>query len=504
MLYSIQSLTCILHRDPPMAHSASRRDRRLSTPAHYTPLDDAVAAAFATWSCELDWNALEPRVQQALRAELLDFAGDMIAGRSAVGMPAWLEVLLDDSARHTGTVIGGQRAAPWTAALANGYFGHVLELDDTHDEAVLHAGAAVIPAAIAAAELRGDVSGATLLEAILAGIELTCRLGVATDLSLVEGGWIYTALLGHFGAALAAAHVLNLDVSARRSALGVVYCFASGNHQSSREGAITKHLQPGIAAGNGLKAALMASRGLGAVQAPFDGEDGFARVYLRGRFDPGRALRGLGVEYEAARLSIKPYPSCRLTHPAISAALRLREQLGENLPRVEAVRVRMGTQAHDVVGRDVGFRRHPARWLDAQFSVFWTVAVALCHGAVHPGHLLEEVPPGAELRGWIERIEAVPMRGSAVRDVGACEIEARGAFGCVQARASAAKGHPDAPLTDAELTEKFCANVALAAMSRNDAQALARALVDLDRAAGVDALLDALRRPQARTALTRA
>jgi 2-methylcitrate dehydratase PrpD len=476
----------------------------LSTPVHHPPLDDAVAAAFATWSFRLQWSGLDARVQQAVRDELLDFMGDMIAGRAAVGMPAWLDVLLDDAARHTGTVLGGQSAAPWTAAMANGYFGHVLELDDTHDEAVLHAGAAVIPAAIAAAEFHGGVSGAKLLEAILAGIELTCRLGVATDLSLVEGGWIYTALLGHFGAALAAAHVLELDEFARRNALGVVYCFASGNHESSREGATTKHLQPGIAAGNGLKAALMAGRGLGAVQAPFAGEDGFARVYLRGRFDDDRALRGLGVEYEAARLSMKPYPSCRLTHPAISAALDLRQQLGENLHRVDAVRLRMGSQAHDVVGRDETFRRSPTRWLDAQFSVFWTVAVALCHGAVHPMHLLDQVPPGPELQRWIERIHAEPVHGSAVRAVGACDIEATGSFGRVQAQARAAKGHPDAPLTAEELADKFCANVALAGLGRVDAQVLAHALGGLDRASDIGALLRALRRPQARTALPRA
>src|SRR5690606_29190998 len=126
----------------------------------------------------------------------------------------------------------------------------------------------------------------------------------------------------------------------------------------------------------------------------FAGEDGFARVYLRGRFDPERAVRALGVDYEAARLSIKPYPSCRLTHPAVSAALALRAKLGADLERVQAVRIRMGSQAHDVVGRAESFRLDPQRWLDAQFSVYWTVAVALCNGAVRPMHLLDDVPPG--------------------------------------------------------------------------------------------------------------
>jgi 2-methylcitrate dehydratase PrpD len=465
--------------------------------------DDPVASAFAAWSCRLQWEAFDTHLKRAALDEVLDFTGDMMAGRAAVGMPSWLDVLLDDAGRHPACVAGGQRASPWTAAMANGYFGHVLELDDTHDEAVLHAGASAIPAAMAAAEFQSNITGTTFLEAIVAGIELTCRLGVATDLSLVQGGWIYTALLGHFGATLAASHVLGLDEAARRNALGIVYCFTCGNHQSSREGAATKHLQPGIAAANGLKAALMAQRGLNAVQAPFTGEDGFARVYLRGHFDPQRALCDLGRVFEAARLSIKPYPSCRLTHPAVSAALALRDKLGADLERVRSVKVRMGSQAHDVVGRAEAFRLSPQRWLDAQFSVFWTVAVALCHGAVRPMHLLDDVPPGAGVRSWIERISAEPMAGSAVRDVGSCEIEASGPFGVMSVRAAAAKGHPDMPLTAHELEQKFCANVALAGMSGVEARELARALATLDRSPDLAPLMRVLRRPQARTALER-
>src|SRR5690606_24444090 len=162
------------------------------------------------------------------------------------------------------------------------------------------------------------------------------------------------------------------------------------------------------------------------------------------------------------------YPSCRLTHPAVSAALALREKLGPDLARVQAVKIRMGSQAHDVVGRTETFRLAPTRWLDAQFSVFWTVAVALCHGAVRPMHLLDEVPPGAEVRAWIERIDAEPMR-SATRDVGACEIEASGPFGRVSVAASAARGHPDAPLSPEELEAKFGANAALAGMGKAEA-----------------------------------
>ena len=468
----------------------------VDTSQHAASVDDSVVSALAAWSVRLRWHALPESTRRAALDELMDFTGCLIAGRAAVGMPAWLDVLLEGGVQHCASVAGGHRAAAWTAAMVNGYLGHVLELDDTHDAAVLHAGASAIPAALAAAEYRGDAQPATLLAAIVAGIEINCRLGVATDLSLIEGGWIYSALLGHFGAALAAAHVLGLDESRTRHALGIAYCFACGNHQSSREGAPTKHLQPGIAAGNGVKAALMAARGLSGVSAPFQGEDGFARTYLHGRFDPARAVRGLGEAFEIERLSIKPYPSCRLTHPAVTAALALRAQLGDDLGGVRALTLRMGGQAYDVVGRAEPFRLAPSRWLDAQFSVFWTVAVALEYGAVTPAHLLREVPPGPEVGAWIARMRAEPISGSALRDVGACVLEASGSFGTRHAEASQARGHPDHPLTAAELLDKFRANVALSGLDRDGASRLAADVLALDQASSIEALVRALQRVQ--------
>jgi len=75
--------------------------------------------------------------------------------------------------------------------------------DDTHDAAALHAGVSSVPAAIAAGQLRGELSGADLIAAVAAGLEVTCRLGVATKLDLIESGFIYTSLLGYFGATAA-------------------------------------------------------------------------------------------------------------------------------------------------------------------------------------------------------------------------------------------------------------------------------------------------------------
>jgi len=448
--------------------------------------------AFIHLSQTLHWEQVPQATRVSVRRELLDYLGAAIAGRAAAGLPRWLKVLIDMGGRPDACVIGGPRVPAPTAALCNGYFGHVLEFDDTHDEAVLHAGSAAIPAAFAASGLRGEVSGKELCEAVLLGIELTCRLGVATKLNLVEGGWIYTALFGHFGATLAAARIIDPRPDVLRNAFGIVYCLASGNHQSTREGAPTKHVQPGFAAANAITAALMASGGLPGVKHPLTGEDGLSRVYLHDLFEPARATRGLGTEWEFDRLSIKPYPTCRLTHPAISAALDLRAQLGRDAKRIERVELVIGPQAHDVVGRDLPEKRVPQTRVNAQFSVYWCVASALAYGEVTPRQLAEEIPPSPKLREWIGKISATPDPAAAQRDIGGCKLRAHGAFGTRAVKQTSAKGHPDNPLNDDELLAKFKANLRYAKVSDETAAQLADAIMDIDSLTEVRPLADAI------------
>lgn len=459
----------------------------MTSDAVVTRAEPAVDAV-VEWARTVTWESVPAATREMMKRELLDYLGAAIAGRAVIGMPPWLAVLAGAGGRPEASVIGGPRVPATTAALCNGYFGHVLEYDDTHDEAVLHAGAAAIPAALAVAQRARNASGRALCEAALVGIELTCRLGLATRLNLVEGGWIYTSLLGHFGAALAAARLVDRRAETMRNALGIVYCLASGNHQSTRECAPTKHLQPGFAASNGVLAALMASEGLQGVQQPLGGEDGLSRVYLRGRFDMQGVLDRLGERYETDRLSFKPYPTCRLTHPAVSAALRLRAELGEQAAHADQVELVIGPQAHDVVGRAVPQKLEPATRMAAQFSVQWSVAAALLYGELTPAQLLAEVPPSERLARLISRIRCAPDHAAAERDVGGCVLTAHGAFGERKVRETHAKGSPDNPLTEAELLAKFTANTRLAGLSAAGASGLARAILDLDDAPSLSRL----------------
>lgn len=443
---------------------------------------DTITESLSIWANGFSWDHCTEAVRTVARYELLDIVGAMVAGRSLIGLPVWLAAMIDASGGDGSGrchAIGQACLAPQTAALLNGYFAHALEMDDTHDLAVLHAGATVIPAVLAAHDLQPIASGYQLMEAVVVGLETVCRLGVATRLSLVEGGWLYTPLLGHFGAAAGVAKLLGGascgDLVAR--SLGVVYSFTSGNHQPTREGVETKHLQPGIAAANAVSAVLMAKAGLHGVRQPFLGEDGLNRVYLRGRMNADEVVADLGTRYEVARLSFKPYPTCRLTHPAITAALWLHHELSGNLSALARIEVQLGAQAFDVVGRDAPEKQRPVSRLNAQFSVKWCVAVALRYGAVMPSHLQSEVPPSPELAALIDRIVCSADTSAGERDVGGCRVVVTGEFGELSRVERHARGHPDYPLSSDDLLLKFTNNVASAGIGRVAARQLADSLL---------------------------
>ena len=179
-------------------------------------------------------------------------------------------------------VFGGKYPAHH-AALVNGGMSHARDYDDTHDAAILHAGVSAVPAAIAAGQLRGKLSGADLIAAVAAGLEVTCRLGVAIKVDIIESGFIYTSLLGYFGATAAAGRALGLNEEEMVNAFGIVYSSVAGNHQVTRDASLMKRLQPGLAAQAAVLAVQLAKRGIRGAQNVFEGADGFFRVYLHDR-----------------------------------------------------------------------------------------------------------------------------------------------------------------------------------------------------------------------------
>lgn len=300
-----------------------------------------------------------------------------------------------------------RREAPAAAAFANSALVHVLDFDDIHDAARLHPTTVSLPAALAAAQLAG-ASGARVVDAVLLGDELMCRLGVMCSPTGSGPGsdWFLTQLFGYFGAALAAGLVLDLDEEALVSAFGLAYMQAAGGKQAGfGTGATARAIYPAFAAMGGVQAALLARAGMRGPEGAFDGAAGLFPVYLGAAASAEqRALLLEPAGWESAAIELKPWPSCRLSHPYVAAALALRPQVGDAVPvRIEAA---VNASAAKLC-RPLEQRRRPATLQDAKYSIPWMIAFTLVHGRVDLATLNEATLADARVLELAQRVDVV-------------------------------------------------------------------------------------------------
>jgi 2-methylcitrate dehydratase PrpD len=284
-------------------------------------------------------------------------------------------------------VIGGQTSAPgrilldWfetagrdpgrDAFLASG-LAHILEIDDLHKDSVTHPGCVVIPPAWYLAHRLG-ASGRELLTAVLHGYEAVARVGMAVGPAHYKV-WHNTSTCGPFGAAMASATLLGLDREQTVWALGSAGTQSCGLWQFLPDGAMSKHLHTARAAEAGFTAASLAARGFTGAERILEGEQGFFRG-LCPDAAPDVLLAEPHAPWQLRRSSMKPWPCCRHTHPAIDAALELRREIGGRSP--VSIRVQTYQAALDVCDRPA-----PQTLYAAKFSLQHCVNAALADGAV--------------------------------------------------------------------------------------------------------------------------
>lgn len=417
------------------------------------------AAEFAAYSATLRARDLPPDVVAAARVNLIDTLACAIAGHGAPGV-AEVSGLAQSwgGAPQASIWCSGARVPAHHAAWVNGMMAHARDFDDTHDAAVLHAGVSVVPAALAAAELNPGATGDDLVAGVVAGLELVCRLGVATTVGIIESGFIYTSLFGYFGAAAAAARVMGLDAAQTVNALGIAYSQAAGTHQVTRDAALTKRMQPGFAAKAALMSVQLTQAGIRGAQNTFDGVDGLFRTYLRGGYDPAVLRAGLGQRFEMLELSYKPYPCCRFNHTAIDAALAVARQPGFDPARVERVMAGVNNQSFEAVCTPPDIRKHPRTVVQAQFSIPFTVACALVDGQVSLRHFTEEGLARPDILALAAKVECAVDEGIErewSRNISPTALVVQSGNVAFQQRVDYPRGHPRAPMTQGDVDAKL-------------------------------------------------
>jgi 2-methylcitrate dehydratase PrpD len=310
--------------------------------------------------------------EEACRAAhhcLLDFFGVALAGSSEPLTDILVaEVVRGEAGTEAGIVGRPERATRLTAALVNGAAAHALDFDDTHATMAGHPSVPVLSALLALAETEA-ADGRALLAALVAGVELECRLGA------LLGGWHYaagfhaTGTVGTFGAAAACAHLLALDQDGWLHALGLAGTQAAG--LKSGFGTMAKPLHAGRAASAGLLSALLARGGFTAQPAILEVPQGFLATHAGGE-PSAEVLTRYAGRFLIRETLFKYHAACYLTHAAIEAAAQLRERHGLDPEKIRAVEVHVAPPLLDVCHIE-----KPTTGLEGKFSLRATTALSL-------------------------------------------------------------------------------------------------------------------------------
>lgn len=331
---------------------------------------------------EIQFAGLSQEVVDQAAYLCLDFLGVAIKGASTESALCVQRAMSNafDSGPKDMPVIGTDiKLSPPAAALAVGTAAHSVELDDVVNEASLHPGVVIFPAALSAA-WKSAKGGQELIAAVVAGYEVMIRLGKAVDPKAhYAQGFHPTGTCGTFGAAVAAGKLLGLDSNGLCNALGIAGSQASGSMEFLTGGAYTKRLHAGWSAMSGLMAALLAKEGFTGPETIIEGKFGFLNAYSR---DPkqDKVLKDWGTDFEVMHTSIKPHACCRYKQTAIDAVLHLRNKYNISAENVEGINIGVLEAGHSLIADPLEAKRHPNNIVDAQFSMPFGAAVAIVKG----------------------------------------------------------------------------------------------------------------------------
>ena len=269
------------------------------------------------------------KVRETAKLHLIDGLATMIAGSDDGASRAIRNYILALDGKGEATVIGtATKFAAQQAALANGVQGHVLDYDDTQLATLssrpfgqqTHPTTPVLASALALAE-KLRCTGAHFLTAYIAGVEVACRLGDAVSPSHYLDGFHPTGTFGTFGAAAACSHLLRLDKERCAWAIGIAGTLASGVR--ANRGTMTKSLNAGRAAENGVMAALLARQGFTASKNILEDAMGYFSAACRNQYDPKLLFFGKPYFFAKPGIAIKLYPCAVVMHPLLDLLLSL-------------------------------------------------------------------------------------------------------------------------------------------------------------------------------------
>ena len=404
-----------------------------------------VTATLARWLVQYDPAALPPNVQKETARTLLNWVGVAVGGSREPAVDKAIAAMMPFSGPPQASIFGRrERMDVLNAALMSGIASHIFDYDDTHLKTIIHPAGPVASALLAFAEYH-PISGRDFMTALALGVETECRIGNSVYPEHYAMGWHITGTCGPFGAAAAVGKVLGLDEQNMIYALGLAATQPVG--LKIMFGSMTKSFHPGRAAQNGLTAALLAQQGYTTDDAPLEGKDGWGQA-LSTRHNWHEVLDGLGTRWEAALNTYKPFACGIVTHPAIDAAIQLRDEYHLTPEQIDAIEIHVNPLVLSLTGKT-----DPHVGLEGKFSIYHCVAIALITGKAGEKQFSDAAVNDPTSVGLRHRVKVIVTEGEKPDQV---DMTIRLKDGRVLTKhIDHAIGSVEKPMTDAQLEAKF-------------------------------------------------
>jgi 2-methylcitrate dehydratase PrpD len=311
----------------------------------------------------LSWDNLPDSTRSAAKDVTLDTIGAILAG-CRLPENAALARFASTQGEGPATILGhGFKARPLFAALANATAGVAMEVDEGTRLGGGHPAIHTLPGALAVAEDKG-LGGKKLLEALIAGYEVSSRIGGAAHAKPIvhsHGTW------GTIGTAVAVARLLDFDAAKMRQVINLAASMSPANTWTPcYEGATIRNLYPGRSGMQGILAVQLQQCGFTGLQ------DGPSDVYgrlLADKFDPQAAVSGLGsTPYRIEQNYFKFHACCLYNHPTLDAVAALLHQHPLSDADIQAIKVTTIPSASQMGGP------YPPNRLSARFNIPYAVA----------------------------------------------------------------------------------------------------------------------------------
>jgi 2-methylcitrate dehydratase PrpD len=391
------------------------------------------------------------------------------------------------------TIVGtGLKTSPRFAAWTNGTSIHADDFDDTQLSAakdrvyglLVHPTVPVLPAIFALAEGKG-VSGKEFMLAYHLGVEVECKIAEAISPRHYQDGFHSTGTCGPFGSAAACAKLLRFNLSKVLNGFGLVASQSGGLRENF--GTMTKPFQAGHAAESGVASAELVGLGWSAAEQILEAERGFFHAF-GGTFDPSAIVDRLGKPWTFASpgISLKPYPSGSLTHPAMTELARL--IAANNIQAAQLEKLDVGAN-HNMT--TTLLHHQPKTGLEAKFSMEFCMAILLLRGKAGLSEFTDQVVQRTDVQDLIHRINFYvdPEAERAGYDKMTSLLKIHFKDGRVIAgRADFGKGSPADPMTFEEAATKFRGCADYAEWPKTKTEKIIDFVKALESAKNVDAL----------------